>query len=372
MKRPNIFNYATKELSQDAMICWFLECLKNENELYKNIGVEFIKFILEDDSLTASDIALDKSSPLPQYVRMDVYAVVCVRNKAIPLIFEDKTDTYLHGDQMKKYCKKVIGWQEDNYLNNIKSRTGLKELDWGKVRYIYFKTGYVFNWQKSDFDKQKSELEDLYKEHLIVRNPIYRNDIIEFLEKLKVQKLEDFLIDDYKIHLDELTIKDQELWNEMMTKIFDSTTYFYYSYQNYALKEILKFKMSDDERDDIYYAVRIKYRHRGKKCEYRPCIEFQQNRQENKVTDKSGKKKEERLKNADYIKDKCKKIFETLGTYNYEKNLCKLNKLQNENHIFMLFIDEEGDVNKACNFMNKFIFLLKKELSNDHNVDFFI
>ena len=77
-KRPNIFEYATKELSQDAIVCWLLKCCHSEDEMYKNIGLDFIKFILDDDSINEKDIELEKNSPQAQYYHMDVYANIRV------------------------------------------------------------------------------------------------------------------------------------------------------------------------------------------------------------------------------------------------------------------------------------------------------
>ena len=63
MNRPNIFDYAKKELSQDAMICWLLECCRSGNGAYREIGHDFVRFILDDESIAADEIELDKYSP---------------------------------------------------------------------------------------------------------------------------------------------------------------------------------------------------------------------------------------------------------------------------------------------------------------------
>lgn len=51
MPKPNLFNYATKELSQDAIICWLIECAstqaenESEQELRK-VGHAFVDALL--------------------------------------------------------------------------------------------------------------------------------------------------------------------------------------------------------------------------------------------------------------------------------------------------------------------------------------
>ena len=46
LTRPNIFNYAKKELSQDAVICWLLECCHSDDDKYRQIGIDFVRFIV--------------------------------------------------------------------------------------------------------------------------------------------------------------------------------------------------------------------------------------------------------------------------------------------------------------------------------------
>ena len=49
MERNNMFKYATKELSQDAFICWCINWINyKEHKLY-NLGKEMLKEILFPD-----------------------------------------------------------------------------------------------------------------------------------------------------------------------------------------------------------------------------------------------------------------------------------------------------------------------------------
>ena len=51
LTRPNIFNYAKKELSQDAVICWLLECCHSDDDKYRKIGIDFVRFILDNENI---------------------------------------------------------------------------------------------------------------------------------------------------------------------------------------------------------------------------------------------------------------------------------------------------------------------------------
>jgi len=107
LTRPNIFNYAKKELSQDAVICWLLECCHSDDDKYRQIGIDFVRFILDNENIKEKDIELEKDSPRSQYKNMDVYANIRVGKTIIPVIFEDKTDTFLHDNQESKYIEKI-------------------------------------------------------------------------------------------------------------------------------------------------------------------------------------------------------------------------------------------------------------------------
>ena len=40
---PNIFTYATSELSQDAFICWLVACAQDDEDSLRECGTEFIR-----------------------------------------------------------------------------------------------------------------------------------------------------------------------------------------------------------------------------------------------------------------------------------------------------------------------------------------
>ena len=207
MSRPNIFKYANKELSQDAMVCWLLECLKCTEEKYRKIGENFIKLIFNEEIENGEiqeddDIEIELTSPHKQYFKMDVYAVVRIKDKLYPIIFEDKTNTYLHSGQLERYCEQVVDWMNEKSTKNKKSYFDKLQADyqgnitgWGKVKYVYYKIGYPFGWQKIDFENKKKNMKAD-----ISFCEIYIDEMIEFLGK---QPEEDMLLDNYREALEE-------------------------------------------------------------------------------------------------------------------------------------------------------------------------
>lgn len=130
VEQPNIFDYATSELSQDAFLCYMLafgkeELKKDFPDEYK-IAHYFLKMcgIPEDEKILSVDRQIDHID------------VLIVTTNYI-LIIEDKTYTNEHDDQIVRYVK------------NIRKKNPYEK----KIRVCYFKTGdYVRPYTSPDDD----------------------------------------------------------------------------------------------------------------------------------------------------------------------------------------------------------------------------
>lgn len=128
--QPNIFNYATSELTQDAFITWLLQWanpkLKTENELLHQLGSSFLQ------SLVAfQDIAITEISDLKikqQFHKIDVFVSFKMNDCTYGIIIEDKVHTTDHSNQLERYSTKISELKTCNV-----------------VVPIYFKTGYQVN-----------------------------------------------------------------------------------------------------------------------------------------------------------------------------------------------------------------------------------
>lgn len=107
MDKPNIFKYATKELSQDAFIFWLLD---HANPKYKNVNIKLKKCAL--DLITEFFKLEDKELPnliesftlLKQYKNIDILLKI----NEFSIIIEDKTGTNSHGDQLTRYRNIIV------------------------------------------------------------------------------------------------------------------------------------------------------------------------------------------------------------------------------------------------------------------------
>ena len=63
--RPNLFTYATKELSQDALICWLIDWAgqnkgeSSEDEELRRCGLRFVSALLNHKRAEMDPIGLD-------------------------------------------------------------------------------------------------------------------------------------------------------------------------------------------------------------------------------------------------------------------------------------------------------------------------
>lgn len=97
---PNIFSYATSELSQDAMFAWLLSWsapgyAEADPELH-TIGQQFVRLLAgkgPDFEVRIIDVGR-------QWENIDVWAEI---NDNTFLIIEDKTGTFIHNDQLERY-----------------------------------------------------------------------------------------------------------------------------------------------------------------------------------------------------------------------------------------------------------------------------
>jgi len=144
--RPNIFNWAPSELSQDAFICWLLSWADIQ---YQTINPELHQtaqhFIVQ---LTQGKLGGIKQVLVErQHFNIDI---LCKINNDYVLLIEDKTNSSDHSDQLRRYLAHLL----TTYTRD-------------KIFPIYLKTG-----QQSNFGTVKSAGYSLF----------LREDFIEVLE----------------------------------------------------------------------------------------------------------------------------------------------------------------------------------------------
>lgn len=146
MKEPNIFNFATSELSQDAFICWLLSCWSsNSQKELSTASKDFIISLYNKNQNTnfSNSCVADVYNIKQQYYKIDVYFEATINNETVSFIIEDKTWTSVHSDQLKKYFDTIKQKKPNN-----------------KIVTIYYKTGYLYHDDIREAQKEKYSIID--------------------------------------------------------------------------------------------------------------------------------------------------------------------------------------------------------------------
>ena len=111
--KPNLFAWATKELSQDAMICWLIEWSatpgdnKADREL-RDLGRGFVGALIDKHGVKLTG-AVQRAEIHRQKHGIDVLARIHDEDSPYVLLIEDKTHTSAHSDQLQRYRDLVSG-----------------------------------------------------------------------------------------------------------------------------------------------------------------------------------------------------------------------------------------------------------------------
>lgn len=135
----NLFNYASSEYWQDAVLCWMLAWASKGNASMSKgkyaglheLGQDFVRLLLrghegKDMPKSIGNITIETQLTVGKRRRVDILATV---NEKHFLLIEDKTDSSEGKNQLDDYFKGVL-----------KKKNTCAE----KVFPVYLKTGYVF------------------------------------------------------------------------------------------------------------------------------------------------------------------------------------------------------------------------------------
>jgi len=164
--KPNIFEIATSELTQDGFITWLLQWAEPGNKKYDEklnaCAIDFVKFLINENlEITSVEAGRQRDN-------IDIWAKI---NDKYLIIIEDKTYTSEHSDQLERYKKAAMNWYKEKDL---------------KMVYIYLKTVteskyLIENIKSKGFNYiNRSNLIDFFKNYNNIENNIY----IDFTEKI--------------------------------------------------------------------------------------------------------------------------------------------------------------------------------------------
>ncbi|MCQ2336193.1 MAG: hypothetical protein MJ010_03320 [Paludibacteraceae bacterium] len=232
METPNLFNYATSELSQDAFILWLLDwanpAYEETDENLHTVAQAFVYSLLDKPKFKIESIKCIK-----QKYNIDVLAII---NDKYALIVEDKTNTKAHDQQLQRYSTIV----REKY-------TKCSEL-----HCVYFKSGnesfYTLN--KLELEYSKYIKDNSSEQFRIFFKEMLREDILSIL-KLKEHPTSNAIFVDYINNLCKLQKwSDSYKDDTKTTGLWGNTAWqgFYMAIENIINSELNKNKQESETK----------------------------------------------------------------------------------------------------------------------------
>lgn len=117
--KPNIFDYATSELSQDAFLCWLLkwaeEEARSDDPQLHTIANVFIKEIFDLHNCQLNE-PIQSVCIKRQFNSLDILAII---NEKYAIMIEDKVFTNHHSNQLNRYLRMVENHSKTNHLKPL-------------------------------------------------------------------------------------------------------------------------------------------------------------------------------------------------------------------------------------------------------------
>ena len=168
-RKPNLFDFATSELSHDAFIAWLISWAdpfhKKQNKLLHLTALDFLKLIFDRNEIKFPKI--NEIEVKTQHMRMDVYVKI---NETLHLVIEDKV------------YSKTVNKQLDGYVKKLSDK---KSIERSNILGVFYKT--------------RDQSARQFKENSYYS--LERRDILEILLKCRKAGLKNDIIDQYYEYL---------------------------------------------------------------------------------------------------------------------------------------------------------------------------
>lgn len=166
-QKPNLFENATSELTQDAFIFWLISWANySKHQALQQCSKSFISLLYNLKYGQQASMPDDIGNVLfikRQFDYIDVYFQAEIKNKRVSFIIENKVNTSFHSDQLRRYVKQI----QKN------------QLEQEELVPIYFKTGYLYN---KDYEATALDAETGERYHLLDYTAMY-----EFLRAFPIK-----------------------------------------------------------------------------------------------------------------------------------------------------------------------------------------
>ncbi len=254
--KPNIFDYATSELSQDAFFAWLLrwaedglrredkylhDCALNllkaffaeyYSDYHSSLGARFLKDIQNFDSVNSIE-SVDVNC---QEKRIDLWLTIETDKGTYYLVIEDKTHSTQHDNQLKTY--------REYFSEDEKKRTC----------FIYLKTGELIKGEEEVVGKEKYSLFDLDSIYDVLKECRSESEIFRgYFSKLEaVYFLRKFV---EEVNFDDLFRK-----RDYKDGIWKNNCYWFYKKEELSCRKCSKYYLALDvwlNERELYFCLHI-------------------------------------------------------------------------------------------------------------------
>lgn len=171
----NIFDFATKELSQDAFLRWLFENYRCDCPTVREACRRLFEAFTEGSKLHFDDIQDLKT--VAQWKHIDVAIWFRIKGKEYLIAIEDKTASELHDDQLNRYSKEIRNhnqwWREHENEYPYPERFTRQD-----VFYIYYKTDVIQEADKAGIQAQKWDVFDIFRICDLLGDIVSENDVL--------------------------------------------------------------------------------------------------------------------------------------------------------------------------------------------------
>lgn len=168
-KIKNIFDYATKELSQDAFLIWLFENWNCELEDVRLTSQTLLRTFLGFDE--KQEFNIKEITTKAQYKKIDIIVKCIINNEKYVIAIEDKTTSDEH-NQLLQYRDIV----ERDYLDF-------------KHFFVYYKTSLISEEENNRINHarwEKYDISRIYRVFSKINHPVKNCLLLDYIKKIKI------------------------------------------------------------------------------------------------------------------------------------------------------------------------------------------
>ena len=186
----NLFDYTTKELSQDAFLRWLFENYQCENKSVRHAGRRLFDVFTNNRFIGKEITHLET---VAQWKSIDISVRFEIDGKERLIVIEDKTGSGIHDSQLAKYADSIkehdVFWRKTENRKKYPNHPRYTEND-DDVFMIFYKTNIVDAWERKEAEDCGWQVYDIYRINEIFEDLTSDNEVLcYYLEHIRKMRI---------------------------------------------------------------------------------------------------------------------------------------------------------------------------------------